>query len=208
MAFPPDEQTTLTQTIPSYLYMQYADDEDLQAFIRAFNELAQQYVTWFASIGLPVYTGDLITGDLLDWVARGLYGVSRPALSSGDVENVGPFNTMELNSYPFNDYEVLGDDSFQPTDDDNFKRIITWLFFKGDGTVFNVRWLKRRIARFLNGVNGVNYNVDQTYNISVTFTGGNNITITVDDYAPILKEAIDAGVLQLPFQYNWTIDIG
>ncbi len=49
---------------------------------------------------------------------------------------------------------------------------MTWNFYKGDGNVFNVRWLKRRIMRFLIGTNGAAPNVDQTYGISVTYGPG------------------------------------
>ena len=47
----------LQKVIRSYLYQQYADDEDLQAFVAWFNAEGQEYVGWFASISLPVYTG-------------------------------------------------------------------------------------------------------------------------------------------------------
>ncbi len=203
----------LTQTIPSYLFVQYADDPDLQAFITAFKMLAQEYVDWFNSISLPVYTGPLLTGDLLDWVAAGLYGIKRPAL-------VG--TTL--------------------VDDDVFKRVISWHFFKGDGRVFNVRWLKRRIQRFLNGMNGTDPGVNQTYQISVLFEAPNIVNINISQgvayitggalfntnqfntaqfnemsliiihfsdttLAPELKSAILGGVVELPFQYLYNVSI-
>lgn len=68
----------LSQTIPSYLYQEYSDDVDLQAFVSAYNQMTQQYVTWFNTIGLPIYTG--LSGPLLDWVCNGLYGYYRPTL--------------------------------------------------------------------------------------------------------------------------------
>jgi len=51
--FPPTAPTTLTKVIPSYLYQEYSDDDDLQAFVMAYNGLAQQYVTWFATSPSP-----------------------------------------------------------------------------------------------------------------------------------------------------------
>lgn len=127
MTFPPASNPLLTQVIRAYLYQEYADDDDLQAFWKAYNDLAQQYVDWFSTIGLPIYTG--LSGDLLTWVARGLYGARRPSSIS----------------------------------DDLFQRVLTWNFYKGDGTVFSVQNLRRRIIRFLLGTNGVTWNVDQTY---------------------------------------------
>lgn len=203
----------LTKTIPSYLYIEYQGDAALEAFVAAYNVMAQEYVDWFNQIGLPVYTGPLISDSLLDWVAMGLYGISRPALTGST-----------------------------PVTDDVFKRVISWHFYKDDGKVFDVRWLKRRIMRFLEGVNGTGQAVNQTYQISVRFPGSSVVLINVlpgiglfdrrtlfngsqfntrkfnetilqlQNYAdttlaPILKDAIDAGVLELPFQYSYIVGI-
>lgn len=240
-AFPPAAPPVL-DVIPSYLYVEYKDDDDLQAFVSAYNDMAQNYVDWFNDVGLPIYTG--LSGSLLDWVAEGLYGITRPSLASGQNKNVGPFNTYVFNEegVGFNTHKVIGPSNVTVTTDDIFKRIITWAFFKGDGNVFNVRWLKRRIMRFLLGKSGVNFNVDETYPISVTFGVGNqvNITITPGSLTVLggaqfnafqlngipfngllsqgnptshlpneaeLKEGIDAGVLELPFQFDWVVTI-
>jgi hypothetical protein len=240
--FPPPGPTTLTETIPSYLYEEYADDDDLQAFVVSFNGIAQQFVTWFATIGLPVYTNPQISGPLLDWVAAGIYGMTRPALSSGHNRDIGPFNTYGFNRLAYNVRKLIGPNNVTVTTDDIFKRIMTWNFYKGDGSVFNVRWLKRRIMRFLIGTNGSAPNIDQTYAISVTFgpgiisirisTGTRKIlggaifnrfgfnrqaynglqTLFVSGPSPlpyesVLKEAIESGVLLLPFQYTVSVTI-
>lgn len=240
--FPPTEPTSLTQTIPSYLYEEYADDDDLQAFVRAYNEMAQEYVDWFNSIGLPIYTGDPIAGDLLDWVAEGLYGMIRPALGSGRNRDLGPLNTFAMNTIPFNQRRIIGPSDVTATSDDVFKRIITWAFFKGDGKNFSIRWLKRRVMRFLYGTNGTNFNVEATYQISITFGVGNQVNInlivgvrtvtggalfntfvlngmafntllsTFTPLAPlpntkVFKEAVDSGALELPFQFNYVVNV-
>ena len=240
--FPPSGPTTVQGTIPSYLYQEYSDDDDLQAFVAAYNTIAQTYVNTFNQINLPIYTGPLIVGSLLDWVALGLYGFPRPTLSSGLNRNLGPLNTWALNTLAFNSYKLIGPSNVTVTTDDIFKRIITWNFFKGDGNIFDIRWLKRRIMRFLYGTNGINFNVSQTYQISVTFgiknqvninlisgrrtiTGGaifdrfalntapfNTIRsfftpITPLPNAAVFKEALDSGVLQLPFQYDYVVHI-
>lgn len=242
--FPPSGPTTLTEVIPSYVYKQFDDDDDVQAFVRSYNELAQVYATWFATVALPVYTGAAISGALLDWVAAGIYGQLRPRLSSGRFRAEGPYNTYAFNTWPFNKLRIIGPSDVAVTTDDIFKRIITWNFYKGDGDTFNVRWLKRRIMRFLTGADGTAPNVPQTYPISVTI--GNNIVsirvsggsrrvlsgalfnrhrfnqrlITFDalitEFVPgpdplpnesVLKEAIEAGVLQLPFQYRFIVTV-
>lgn len=241
--FPPTGPTTLTEIIPSYLYEEYADDDDLQSFISAYNELAQQYLTWFVTIGLPVYTGDQIVGTMLDWVASGIYGMVRPALSSGRNHDLGPLNTYAYNVLVLNKRKRIGPHDITITSDDAFKRIMTWNFYKGDGNLFNVRWLKRRIQRFLDGTNGSAPNVDSTYLISITFGANFVVSIRISvgtraltggalynrfgfnrmaynafstvftpsptrpAFAPLLKQAIDSGALQLPFQFTFIVTI-
>ena len=244
-SFPPASPTTLTQTLPSYLYVQFADDENLQAFIASFNSIANSYASWFANVPLADYTNLNITDGLLDWTAAGIYGILRPTLSSGKFTSKGPYNTFALNTWPFKKLKVTGPQNIAATTDDIFKRIITWNFYKGDGDTFNVRWLKRRIMRFLNGVNGTAPNIDNTYPVSVSFGNNGFVSIRISSGtrkilggalynrvgfnargiplnslrtqfvpgptqpadAPILKEAIDSGVLQLPFQYTFSVSI-
>lgn len=241
-AFPPSGPTSLQGNIPAYLYNEYNDDSDLQAFWAAYNTLAQQYVNWFVQVGLPVYTGPLIVGALLDWVAQGLYGISRPTLFSGRVRDIGAFNTYAFNTIPFDKRKVIGPSQYYATTDDVFKRVMTWLLFKGDGKLFNIRWLKRRVMRFLAGANGTNPNVDETYQVSVSFGVGGEVTIRLIDgirkvtggslfnrftfnscafnaiktsfspmaplaYALTFQEAVNAGVLELPFQFEWTVAV-
>lgn len=176
---------TLTRTIPSYAYWQYSDDDDIQAFVAAFNEMAQEYVDWFNEIQLPVYTNAGLSGALLDWVIEGIYGLTRPSLPLGHSLQIGALNTYAFNTIAFNDGNLEtagaspGDPNYYAASDDTFRRILTWHFFKGDGKVFDIRWLKRRVMRFLYGTNGVNFNVDQTYQISVTFGVGNQVNIRI-----------------------------
>ena len=176
-AFPPSAPTGLTNVIPSYLYQEYNDDDDLQAFVASFNQLAQNYVDTFNAINLPVYTGTIIAGALLDWVAQGIYGMSRPALSSGTVTTKGPLNTYLFNTTLLGKFEVIEPTDVVVTNDDIFKRILTWHLYKGDGKVFSIRWLKRRIMRFLLGVNGSDTSVDDSYQLSVTFGPNGGVSI-------------------------------
>jgi hypothetical protein len=209
--FPPSGPTGRTQVIPSYLYAQYNDDADVQAFVDAYNSMAQDYVDSFNDINLPIYTRANIQGALLDWVAEGLYGISRPTLSAGRNRYFGPFNTYLYNVLLLNQQKAVGAANVAATSDDTFKRIITWHFYKGDGKVFNVDWLKRRLQRFLIGVGGSAPNVDNTYNINVTFSGSQvNIALlqaAVFTESFILKEAIDSGALELPFQFTYSVTV-
>jgi hypothetical protein len=234
----------LTKIIPSYLYWQYKDDDNLQALISAYNQIAQEYLDWFNQIGLPDYTGPLIYGALLDWLAQGLYGILRPTLPSGTAQTLGPLGALGVgDGVPLGVLDIVGPSAYYVTNDDIFKRIITWHFYKGDGKVFNIQWLKRRIMRFLLGTNGVATNIDQTYRISVTFGTNNQVNIRIVDvistfvggampgildpgygsplgtitaqnmplpgipYAQQLKDAINYGALELPFQYTYVVSI-
>lgn len=175
-AFPPAGPTGKTTTIPSYLYQQFKDDDDLQALVASHNALMQTYVDWFNQLELPVYTK--LSGALLDWVGRGLYGLARPTLYSGLISDVGPYATAPFNSLAINDYEVVDEvTDIAVTSDDVYKRIITWHFFKGDGKHVTPQWLKRRVLRFLYGTNGTDYQ-GSAYQVSVVAAGG-NLSVTI-----------------------------
>jgi len=236
-------ETTLQNVIPSYLYVQYNDDDALQAFVNSYNTMSQEYLTYFNDLNLPNYTKNPIEGDLLDWVAGGVYGFLRPVFPTINLSIIGPFNTWAFNTIAFNDSTNGNNTSYTfYTSDDAFRRVICWHFYKDDGDIFTVRWLKRRIYRFLFGVDGLYINPDQTYRISVTFgpssvnirtvnnirtiTGGaifgralgarrafGSLTSTNESLpeipqAYVLNAALQGGILEVPFQYNFNADIG
>ncbi|WP_321868588.1 hypothetical protein [Paraburkholderia tropica] len=212
--------TMAQQIIPAVPYWQYNDDPNISAFFDATNTLAQEYVDWFNQINLPVYAGnDQLTGDILDWVLTGLYNQPRPVLPSNLSQSVGPYNTFAFDEEAYNDYVPSQvSESFQTTDD-IYKRIATWNIYTGDGKNFTISWLKRRIKRFLTGANGMDATsaagpytyVDNTYEVSVTFTGPQECTVKVDTsngYAVMwdtLKAALRSGACQLPFMYEFVL---
>lgn len=163
--------------LPAYPYVQYNDDDDIQAFFGAYNEYAQAFSDWANALHLPVYTSDPISGALLDWVAEGLYGMARPFISSAAFEFIGPLDTFSGAELGFAYDYPIGDENLIAVTDDIFRRILTWHIQKSYGKLFNIRWLKRRIIQFLRGVNGVPFNVDETYEVSVTFGPGNQVNI-------------------------------
>lgn len=198
---------TLQKTIPAYLYQEYSDDEDLQAFIDAANTMLQQYVDWFNQIELPIYTSPTISGTLLDWVGAGLYGYPRPSLPGVAAINIGPINTYGPNSeVPINS-QTSSPATATLVSDDIYKRLLTWHFYKGDGKQFTIRWMKNRIMRFLTGVNGTAPLIDETYQIGLTFGSGNSVALTCPEYstAPALVAAIASGAAETPFQYAFTL---
>jgi hypothetical protein len=169
--FPPETVTGLQTVIPSYLYQEYSDDDDCQGFVDAQNDSQQDYVDTFNALNLPIYTGQpsLVAGQLLDWVGTGVYGMSRPALTSGRPLTMGPLNTWGYNwlfpmwgvppagvevEFGLNMLQLLSVGEIIITDDDLYRRILTWHLYKGDGNYFSIPWLKRRVWRFLYGTDG------------------------------------------------------
>lgn len=210
--FPPLTQTSVINIIPAYAYKQYEDDDNIVTFFDSYNQLAQQYLDWINGIGLPVYTGTGISGSLLDWVAEGLYGIKRPAISSGHITVRGPLNTWLLNTILINGFETTGSINVFFVNDDIFKRIITWHFFKGDGKIFSIEWLKRRVMRFLIGIFGTAPNIDEEYPVSVTFGTPPAVTVTITTGgaiqladAQIFQAAVASAVVELPFQHAFNV---
>jgi hypothetical protein len=195
----------ITTQLPAYPFQQYASDENIPAFFDAYNQLSQQQLNQFNGLNLPNYR--IQAGALLDWVGLGLYGEPHQSLPVYTVRPLGPLNTFQINTLPYNAYETITSGEFLPVSDEDYIRIIQWNNFKGDGYQFTVRWLKRRVWRFLTPF-GFLY-PEQTYDISVTFTNSTTVVITVPlaNYptAPILQAAIGARVVLLPFQYNFSL---
>jgi len=208
--WPPLSPTSVQNVIPAYPYVEYQNDDNISAFFSAYNIYAQAYVDWFNQLNLPVYTQAPVQGPLLDWVAKGLYGISRPSLpTSIGAPGMGPVNSFSVNTLPVNGYVPGLADTYSETNDDYFRRIITWAFYKGDGKVFSPAWLKRRINRFLTGVDGKDVPNDTTFGVSVVPTGFKQWTITLADStaSQIFKMAVETGTIELPFQITWTVTL-
>lgn len=201
-------QTCLQKIIPGYVFQQFADDDNIQAFNTAQNELATQFLLWANTLNLPIYTGGIISGALLDWVAEGLYGISRPSITTGSMVAVAATASYPTSAVATGGRKVTKNEALQSTSDDVFRRVITWNFYKGDGFVFSVQWLKRRVLRFLNGANGISPTIDQTYAVSVAISGITfTITVATGNAAmvSILNALINSGACATPFQYKFSV---
>lgn len=200
--------TSLTQWIPQYLYQEYADDDALQAFVMAYNEMGQSYLDWFNSVNLPVYTG--LSGSLLDWVANGLYDQYRPVfLNAGNRVFAAYATAFYAQRLPYAGRRTnAGQIPYSVASDDIFKRCMTWNLYKGDGMVMTTQWLKRRVARFLNSINGQAQPQLDLYSIGVTYSG-HAVTITIPDLpaSAVFEEALTSRALQFPFQFTVTVVI-
>lgn len=208
--WPPEGPTTVLKTIPAYPYVNFQGDDNISAFFTAYNTYAQGYVDWFNALNFPIYTQAPVSGTLLDWVGQSIYGMLRPGLQTGQtIRRQGPVNTVVVNGLVVNGYVAGTDESFQLASDDYYRRALTWAFYKGDGKVFNPRWLKRRINRFLNGPNGTDVVNDETFDISAQFTGYKEWTITIPTSPAALafQAFVNNGALELPIQTNWTVTV-
>jgi hypothetical protein len=185
-------------TIKSYAYQQYQDDLDIAAFIDAYNTMTQEYVTWCNTVNLPIYTG--LSGYMLDWIGAGIYGLPRPvvSVSSGSVYGITDYGAATYGA---------GSSSSSPVTDDIYKRVLTWKLYRGDGFYFSIKWLKKRIKRFLVGVNGTSPAIDNTSEIYVSVLPTNEIAITINYPADpasvtLFRQCVASGVLDMPWQYS------
>ena len=197
-----------TTIIPSYPYVQFADDVNISAWFEAYNTYAQQYLDWFNDTPLAIYTNDSISGDLLDWVANGVYGVYRTPIATTRDHSIGPLNTYTPNELPFNQGKALSSGTVSTMTDDIFKRLITWDFYKGDGLQFTIPWIKKRVARFIYGIDGFS----DTNNISVTSPNVRTVAISIrvgsayKVYAQQLTALLEAQIPNFPYGYTVTMN--
>ena len=200
---------TLQNTIPAYLYQQYIDDENLQAFVASYNTLAQQEVDWFNQLNFPVYAGNpQVVGNVLDWVGAALYGYPRPVLASPNTQYIGAIATAWIMQLSIMGLTETGSGGVFVTSDDIYKRVLTWYLYRGDGMQFNIKWLKRRIMRFIYGVDGTDFIIDQTYPVSITMSG-DAVTIsligTPGFISSVFSSAVASGILALPPFYTYSV---
>lgn len=154
--------------VPTYVYGQYADDPDIQAFFAGLNTTAQGYVDWFNNTPLSVYTNENINGPLLDWTATGIYGISRPVIGTTATTTKGQVNSYAANTLAANRHLIRRSGTVSVATDDIYKRVLTWHLYLGDGRQMTLDWLRRRIARFLYGENGADIPVDYLKYVSIS----------------------------------------
>lgn len=189
----------IQNTIQARLYWEYSGDDNVQPFVTAENQISQYFLDWFNTIGLPIYTNGNIIGPLLDWVGAGLYGMPRPSIAHLlPTSFLGTYGTVPFGgaaslpvpsgpkAIPFGRDDFISPVTSYVATDDLYKRVLTWHFYKGDGKVFSARWLKRRVMRFLIGVDGTAPPIGFTPQISVVVAAGIG-TITILNSIAVLS---------------------
>ena len=203
----------LQNIIPSYAYTQFQDDPNVVAFFTAYNTLAQSYLAWFNSVPFSVYTNANVNGSLLDWIGTGIYGITRPVFSTLSTNFVGALNTVPINTLPIDGSYLEQEGTAISATDDFYKRVLTWFLYVGDGRMCNAMVLRRKIARFLYGVNGTDITLSQvqTVSIAVQTTPTLEYLIVLPSAANpasgYFEELYNSGVLQLPFQVAATVTV-
>jgi hypothetical protein len=224
----------LPQIAYAYLYSQYATDENVQAFVDSYNSIAQGYLEWFNQTPLSVYTSPNISGPLLDWIGQGIYGISRPVISTLISRSYGAYNTLPYNARAYGTRRQVNSGTAEAASDDIYKRTLTWHTYLGDGRQMSIMWLRRRVARFLFGANGSDIPVDYLSQVSISrnsagFSGALNtapyntqayntrqtrktlaarsITIGVppSPIAQTFQALLNEGYLALPFQVKFNV---
>jgi hypothetical protein len=226
--------TPLATVVPTYVYAQFADDADIQSFFAGLNTTAQGYVEWFNTTPLSVYTSPNINGPLLDWIGQGIYGISRPVISTLALRSYGSYNTVPYNVQAYGTRKQINSGTAQAASDDIYKRTLTWYTYLGDGRQMSIQWLRKRVARFIFGANGTDVPIDYSFQISIArsstgFTGSfgsapyntqayntrktrntlaaRSLTITVPagQNSQIFQALVNEGYLALPFQVRFTV---
>lgn len=225
----------LTQQVPSYLYQEYNDDQYVGSFFEAYNATAQQYLDDTNALQLPIYLnqqGDIL--DWCAWGIYGIQRTNLPVGGPRPFGDLNTFeaNQEDLNGFKYitnsNQY-VLSDLAYQRIvqwntfKGDGYEFSIRWLKRRCErflsGTIFtdqtyqiSVRFLDHihvqiTIAPLLRHlVQSAEYN-DSDYSDKMDYNGAISATqdLTPIALAPILQSGINAGVLQLPFQYTFSV---
>ena len=197
----------LEQIIPMYLYQQYADDSDLQAFVSTFNTLAQGYLSWFTDFyqatPLGVYTSANISGALLDWTATGIYNLPRPIIPVASSAQ-GEWDSIDWNTIAWGGLgsQLIG------VSDDIYKRFLTWHLYRGDGFQMSAQWVKRRIARFIYGINGSDFDIGFLQYVNLSISAG-RISATIPNTEPgqYLKALLQNNLMVVPFQVSISVNL-
>lgn len=224
----------LQQVVPAYVYGQFSDDPDIQAFFSGLNTEAQGYLRWFLSTPLSIYTLPNINGPFLDWIGNGIYGIQRPVVSSVMSTATAAYNTQSFDVGPYGVRKVKSTGSVTIVNDDIYKRVMTWSLYLGDGRQMSTQWLRRRVARFIFGANGTDIKPDYFQQISISRapsglagafgTGPYNmqaydtrvatkrltrhslqISVPAGQIGQLFQQLLNQGLLPLPFQVKFSV---
>ena len=137
----------LTDSIPAYVYVQYADDPDVQAFFAAYNQIAQGYLTWLYASPLADY--QLLSAPLLDLIATYVYGMPRPYLLDPTTLRLPMLGYTRAGMTPVGVSPFLSTATSTLVNDAIYRSVLLWNLWRD--ARFNIEWVKRRVSLFLAG---------------------------------------------------------
>lgn len=190
----------------AYLYWQWRGDPYLKVFVDTYNELSDQYLDEIRNLNLPnFYTK---SGLWLDYVAKNIYGISRKQVLYAHNLIYRGLNTVTPNVVDPNAARIIKYSTAHTMSDEEFKKVIQWNFYKGDGFCFSIPYLKRRIIRFLNitcsnviDINDISIQVqDKKFKITILNELANSPFMT------LLRDVISNGLINLPFMFNFVLE--
>lgn len=199
----------LTQIPKAYPYGEYSDDLDIVAVFNSFNTEAQAIFLWLVSTCLGDYRQDPVSGPLLDWVAKAIYGMDRHILPSSATYSVIGELANNILAYDELAGGLISEQSStaETLSDDLFRRSITWNSYLGDGLVFSTPWLRKRLIRYLYSKDG--YDIDvHTYwdRVSIQWIGNRTanvkLSLDVSSVSSTLIHGLATGYLKLPLGYQ------
>ncbi len=130
--------------------------------------MQQGYHDWYQNTPLGIWTNPNISGPLLDWIANGIYGVSRPFVGTAStVQKSSAINRLPINTAAINSNKIVRSGTSTIVTDAVYKRLLNYLMYLGDGKQLTIPWAKRRMARFIYGVNGTDVPIEMMQQISI-----------------------------------------
>jgi hypothetical protein len=192
----------LENPITPYSYM--ADNKQYNAYIEVVNNEINGVVTELETLN----AGYLLdkNGDLLDYLALGIYGITRPYIPlSSLTEDSGSWGQRRFLTR-FLSFVAGAPPQSRKLTDNEFKKLIQWLLYKGDCElkdyrVVNLSILKQKIAMFLDA---------SPYEISIIPTSNKNFLITLNKtntLAVIFRALLINNYLQLPSYFTFQVSL-
>ncbi|WP_196424728.1 hypothetical protein [Commensalibacter melissae] len=194
-----------THKLYMYLYLQWKEDDNLDAFVKVHNETTDKYLDEIRKLNIPNYKTK--NGKFLDYVAKNLYGISRkPLLNAQTIVEMG-INIDDPNTISPNDAKILSNSFRHEITDIEFRKIIEWNVYREDGFHFTIPWLKRRLSRFLSYSSG-----DMDMNSISIVAENRKITIRLlndlqkSPYRELLKGVLLNKTINLPFMFEFELE--
>jgi hypothetical protein len=174
----------------------FEKSKDVRALFDTCNAELDSIIQSLSRLNLGLYLDK--EGAWLDWIAKGVFGFSRPSIAITELlSSQGGFNNFGFDKRGYGYSVNANTTAFVTLTDDQFKKYLQWHLWRGDGYQFSIPWLKARVARFA----GVAISA-----VSISVTGSlYTITLANSVDANILKYLFVSELLELPENNDYTV---